>query len=52
MKALPLLLLCVAASPLVADVVEADVVVYGGTASGVSAACTAMRLGKGAVIAE
>ena len=35
-----------------ADTIEADVVVYGGTASGVSAACTSARLGKRAVIAE
>ncbi len=35
-----------------AETIESDVVVYGGTASGVSAACTATRLGKTAVVAE
>ncbi len=35
-----------------AETIESDVVVYGGTASGVSAACTAARLGKKAVVAE
>ena len=35
-----------------AEVIEADVVVYGGNASGVATACTATRLGKSAVIAE
>ena len=35
-----------------AETIESDVVVYGGTASGVSAACTAARLGKKAAVAE
>ncbi len=35
-----------------AETVESEVVIYGGTASGVSAACTAARLGKKAVVAE
>ncbi|MDQ3623813.1 MAG: FAD-dependent oxidoreductase [Verrucomicrobiota bacterium] len=35
-----------------AEIVEADVVVVGGTAGGVSAACTAARLGKKAVVTE
>jgi len=35
-----------------AENIVADVVVYGGSASGVSAACTAARLGKRVVIAE
>src|SRR3954468_17844044 len=32
--------------------VETDVVVFGGTAGGVAAACTAVRLGKKAVVTE
>ncbi|MDB6154059.1 MAG: xly [Chthoniobacteraceae bacterium] len=35
-----------------AKVIESEICVYGGTAAGVSAACTASRLGKKAVIAE
>jgi FAD dependent oxidoreductase len=35
-----------------ADVIEADVVIYGGTAGGVAAACTVMKSGKRAVLAE
>ena len=35
-----------------AEVIEAEVCVYGATAGGVSAGCTAARLGKKAVIAE
>jgi hypothetical protein len=35
-----------------AEVVEADVLVFGATAGGVSAACTAARLGKRAVVTE
>src|ERR1039458_2153177 len=35
-----------------AEVIEADVCVYGGTASGVAAAVQATRMGKTAVIAE
>ena len=52
MKSLiPLLLLSlIARTP--AETIEADVVVYGGSAAGVSAACTAARLGKKAVVAE
>lgn len=35
-----------------AEVVECDVLVFGGNAAGVSAACTATRLGKKAVVVE
>jgi hypothetical protein len=35
-----------------AEVVETDVLVFGGTAAGVSAACTAARFGKKAVVTE
>ncbi len=35
-----------------AEVIETDVLVFGGTASGVAAACTAARLGKHAVLTE
>ena len=35
-----------------AKVIETDVLVFGGTAAGVSAACTAKRLGKEAVVTE
>ena len=35
-----------------AEVVETDVLVFGGTACGISAACTSMRLGKKVVITE
>lgn len=35
-----------------AEVIESDVFVFGGNAAGVSAACTAVRLGKKAVVAE
>jgi hypothetical protein len=48
---IPLLLLClIGRAP--AETIESDVVVYGGTAAGVSTACTAVRLGKKAVVAE
>jgi hypothetical protein len=48
---IPLLLLClIGRAP--AETIEADVVVYGGTAAGVSAACTSVRLGKKTVVAE
>jgi hypothetical protein len=40
------------AAPLAAEVVDVDVVVFGGTAGGVSAACTAARLGKKVVLTE
>ena len=46
---LHLLLLAVAAR---AEVIETDVLVFGATAGGVSAACTAERLGKKAVVTE
>ena len=45
------LLLC-CPSPAPAEVVEADVCVYGGTSGGVAAAVQAARMGKCAVIAE
>ena len=35
-----------------AETIEADVVIYGGTAGGVAAGCTAARFGKKAVIVE
>jgi hypothetical protein len=35
-----------------ADTIEADVVVYGGTAGGVAAACTAAKFGKTVALAE
>src|SRR3972149_2912578 len=35
-----------------AEVIETDVLVFGGTAAGVSAACTAKRLGKSVVVTE
>ncbi|HET6409452.1 MAG TPA: FAD-dependent oxidoreductase, partial [Chthoniobacteraceae bacterium] len=35
-----------------AETIEADIVVYGGTAGGVSAACTAAKLGKTVALAE
>ncbi len=35
-----------------AETVEADIVVYGGSAGGVAAACTAAKAGKTAVVAE
>ena len=52
MKALiPLLLLfLIGRAP--AETIESDVVVYGGTAAGVSAACIPVRLGKKTVVAE
>ena len=46
MKALPLLLVSFFTVTLYAEIIEADVVIYGGTASGVAAGCTAARLGK------
>lgn len=48
---IPLLLLCIIVRAS-AETIEADVVVYGGSAAGVSAACTSARLGKKAVVAE
>ena len=41
---LPLVLAC--ASVLHAEIVETDIVVFGGTAGGVSAACTVAKMGK------
>src|SRR4051794_41775168 len=53
MKPLPsLLALLLLALPARAAVVETDIVVFGGTAAGVSAACTAAQLGKRAVVTE
>ena len=52
MKLLPVLLLPVLSVAALAETITADIVVYGGTAGGVSAACTAKRLGKTAVVAE
>ena len=48
----PFLLLCAFAGTLLAETIEADIVVYGGSAAGVSAACTSARLGKSTVVAE
>jgi ribulose 1,5-bisphosphate synthetase/thiazole synthase len=36
-------------SGLISEITEADVVVYGGTASGIAAACKAVRLGQSGV---
>ncbi|MDB6124427.1 MAG: xly [Pedosphaera sp.] len=48
-----LFLLCLLAGSLhAAEVIEADICVYGGTAGGVAAAVEAARLGKTAVLAE
>src|SRR5215207_5426532 len=49
-----LLLACIAlpAALAHAETIDADAVVYGGTAGGVAAACTAVKLGKSAVLAE
>jgi hypothetical protein len=46
------LLLAAAFTPSHAELIETDVLVFGGTAGGVSAACTAVRLGKKAVVTE
>jgi len=46
------LLLAIAPALACAEIVETDVLVFGGTASGVAAACTAARLGKRAVVTE
>ena len=48
---LPFLALAYAGS-VVAETIEADVVIYGASAAGVAAACTSVRLGKSAVVAE
>ncbi len=37
---------------ILAETIEADIVIYGGNASGVSAACTAIKSGKKAVLVE
>ena len=47
-----LLLVLLSASLARAEVIEADVVVYGGTAGGVAAACTTVKLGKTVALAE
>src|SRR5829696_9078009 len=52
MKLLPALLLPVLSTAALAETIDADIVVYGGTAGGVSAACTATKFGKTTVIAE
>ncbi len=44
--------LCFAAASARGEVIESDLCIYGATAGGVSAACTAARLGKKAVVAE
>src|SRR6266851_1365045 len=53
MKVLILLSTCLLACPLQsAEIITADVCIYGGTAGGVAAAVETARLGKTAVIAE
>ncbi len=52
MKRFIFLLATSLATRALAETIEADIVVYGGSASGVAAACTAARLGKKAVVAE
>ncbi len=52
MKVHPFLLAAILTTTLCAETIEADVVIYGGTAGGVAAGCTAARFGKKAVIAE
>ena len=52
MKPLKFLLLSCIIARAAAETIEADVVVYGGSAAGVSAACTSARLGKKAAVAE
>jgi hypothetical protein len=47
-----LLSLLLSAACLRADLIEADIVVYGGSAGGVAAACTAAKLGRTVVLAE
>ena len=47
-----LLLSLISAALASAKVIETDVLVFGGTAAGVSAACTARRLGKSVVVTE
>ena len=48
----PLLVLLLSATVVHAKVIVTDVLVFGGNAAGVSAACTAKRFGKGAVVTE
>jgi hypothetical protein len=52
MNLLPLLLVGALAHAAQAETIEADIVIYGGTASGVSAACTAVKFGKRVALAE
>ena len=52
MKAIACLFASLFTTTLCAETMVADVVIYGGTAGGVAAGCTAARLGKMAVIAE
>jgi hypothetical protein len=53
MKLLPsLVALLLISLPAGAAVVETDILVFGGTAAGVSAACTAAQLGKSAAVTE
>src|SRR5688572_23124768 len=52
MKLLPVLLVPVFSATVLAETITADIVVYGGTAGGVSAACTAAKFGKTTVVAE
>ena len=50
---LPTLLICALLSVAArAEIIETDVLVFGGTAGGVSAACTAARFGKRVVVTE
>ena len=52
MKSILASLLAAAAFTAAAEVVETDILVFGGTAGGVSAACTAARFGKTVVLTE
>ena len=52
MKPLIFLLVSSLLGHALAETIDADIVVYGGSAAGVSAACTSARLGKRAVVAE
>ncbi len=52
MKPLLFLLVVLSGSRALSETIVADVVVYGGNAAGVAAACTAARLGKTTAVAE
>jgi hypothetical protein len=52
MKLLPFALLAAVCASAIAETIDADVVIYGGTAGGVSSACAVARFGKTAALAE